>query len=217
MANSFFSDRFSAKIRPADKNATQILCESCEQAKEGELEDYKNTWNTWYEDEKKSWRRDIISWNADNDRFKKPPDEWAEKSTRQGYRQQKEDLYLPDVTDPDFIVWMRPAALPEFRKLYRVISELPDGRTALSPGDEILVSGVNWFSVEEYGGTKTLVFTTLTWFGGKAVSLGITYIVVGGLSLLLALILFVKEPPRSLGNYNFKEFNWKNMPVSEDS
>jgi len=33
-----------------------------------------------------------------------------------------------DVTDPDFIVWMRTAALPNFRKLYRIINE------TLAPG-----------------------------------------------------------------------------------
>jgi len=211
MANSFFTDRFTAKILKKDDTNAATLCSSCDDSY-ADLSDIKQKWSEWREDEKKTWRRDNIAWKVDESSRFQDPTFGPETYSREGYRQEMDGLLLPKVKDPDFIVWMRPAALPEFRKLYRVIDALPDGRTSLQKGDKIQVFAVNWFSVEEYKGTKSIVFTTLTWFGGKASSLGIAYIVVGGVSLLLALGLFVKEPSRSLGNYNFQEFNWKNLP-----
>jgi hypothetical protein len=38
---------------------------------------------------------------------------------------------LPDVDDPDFINWMRPAGFNRFRKLYRIIHEPIDANTKL--------------------------------------------------------------------------------------
>ena len=40
-----------------------------------------------------------------------------------GPLQQMQNITLPDINDPDFIVWMRPAITNSFTKLYRIIQK----------------------------------------------------------------------------------------------
>ena len=56
-----------------------------------------------------------------------------------------------------------------------------------------------------FEGTKTIVFSTTSWIGGKNNFLGMTYIVVGGICLLLGLIFLVINivKPRKLGDQDF--------------
>lgn len=91
--------------------------------------------------------------------------------------------------DEDFIVWMRTAGLPTFRKLYRRIP------TSLEPGDYALTiqNGVGatptnpatgkaqtqLYPVHPFGGTKSVVLTTTSYIGGKNDFLGYAYIIVG--------------------------------------
>eukprot|EP01063_Lacrimia_lanifica_P027676 TRINITY_DN3919_c0_g1_i1.p1 TRINITY_DN3919_c0_g1~~TRINITY_DN3919_c0_g1_i1.p1 ORF type:complete len:483 (+),score=199.97 TRINITY_DN3919_c0_g1_i1:128-1576(+) len=93
---------------------------------------------------------------------------------------------LSDPTDKDFIVWMRTASLPTFRKLHRKITE------PLKPGTYSLTVD-HRFDVSGFGGKKFVVFSTLTWIGGKNVFLGITYIAVGCLCFLFGFLFAVKH------------------------
>ena len=90
------------------------------------------------------------------------------------------------VTDADFIVWMRTAALPQFRKLYRVIE------TKLEPGD-YTVTVRNNFDVSYFEGEKALVMGTTSGIGGPNTKLGWAYIVVGVLCVAAAIFLALKE------------------------
>jgi hypothetical protein len=91
---------------------------------------------------------------------------------------------LPDVEDEDFIVWMRTAALPNFRKLYRIIN-VP------------LEAGTYYFDIAQrypvsnFSGTKSVILTTSSWIGGKNLFLAIAYMAVGGLCFLLAAAFLV--------------------------
>ena len=86
-----------------------------------------------------------------------------------------------------FIVWMRPAALPEFRKLYgRFTSDIPAGT--------VLTFNVqSAFPVAPFAGTKALVVSTLSWAGGRNPFLGVAYLVVGSLSIALAAGFWVRQ------------------------
>ena len=90
------------------------------------------------------------------------------------------------VVDPDFIVWMRTAALPQFRKLYRVIE------TKLEPGD-YTVTVRNNFDVSYFEGEKALVLGTTSAIGAPNTKLGWTYLVVGVLCVFAAIFLALKE------------------------
>jgi len=122
--------------------------------------------------------------------------------------------------DEDFIVWMRTAGLPTFRKLYRRIDiDLEPGEYALTIQNGDVLSGrgerpINrWtdapqrllYPVHPFGGHKYAVLTTTSWIGGRNDFLGYAYIIVGATSLLLALAFFVKHKisPRKLGDTSY--------------
>ena len=91
-----------------------------------------------------------------------------------------------DMTDEHFIVWMRPAGLPNFRKLWGRITDRD-----LKAGSEIEVTIKNKFDVSSFNGKKYLILSTVNAFGGKNSFLGISYIVLGGISIILAIIFII--------------------------
>ena len=103
---------------------------------------------------------------------------------------------IKGVEDEHFMVWMRTAALPTFRKLYGRI-EGP-----FKKGDSLEFSVQSAFIVESFGGTKALVVSNLSDLGGKNPYLGVSYIVVGSLSLLFGSLFALKNmiSPRPIGS-----------------
>lgn len=121
------------------------------------------------------WRKQGIAWDSDvKVKFKNPDPSAA--GTR---------LTPPvDFEDEDFIVWMRTAGQPAFRKMYRIIdSDLPAG--------DYSVTVNSLFPVTEFSGTKSLVLSTVSWMGGKNTFLGTAYIVVGIICLLIGTVLLL--------------------------
>jgi len=141
-----------------------------------------------------------ISWESDREsKFKAVPP--AEKAANMDRYQFINQTYpeIQDVTNEHFIVWMRTAALPNFRKLYgRIETDIPQN-TELS-----FQIGRN-FVVSSFDGKKKLVLSTTSWIGGKNSFLGIAYIIVGGACLLLSALFFVKELycPRKPGDVRY--------------
>lgn len=115
--------------------------------------------------------------------------------------------------DEHFIVWMRTAGLPTFRKLYAKID------TKLEKDSHYRVQIWNGYSndpvwlesqgvgcsgtdascngtlypVHTFHGDKYVVLSTTAWIGGKNQFLGIAYVVVGAICLALALAFFIKD------------------------
>ena len=136
----------------------------------------KNTFNDTYSIVRKDSKVKIeidekgIAWQSDVDmKFKKPVD--------------SELIQWKNVTDEHFMVWMRPAGLPNFRKLWGRIKENLEKGTY-----EITIQ--NSFLVDKFGGEKYFVMSTVNAFGGKNNFLGISYICVGGICLIMALLFF---------------------------
>lgn len=154
-----------------------------------------------------------IAWQSDKEyKFKNPP--VAEGQTLQQAFEaagvvkpmdwQKEVWELDPSDDDnngflneDLIVWMRTAALPNFRKLYRKIihADLPwlPGLENGLPGDRAYHLSIDYnYPVKSFSGTKTVILSTTSLLGGKNPFLGIAYIVVGSICFVMGVIfLFI--------------------------
>lgn len=115
-------------------------------------------------------------------------------------REAESGITMPENATEDFIVWMRTAGLPTFKKLrYKILTDL-------KKGDVLTFNITNNFDI--FDGNKYVVLSTASWLGGKNLFLGLAYIVVGALCLLLALVFLIKHcvSPRPLGDMAY--FNW---------
>ncbi|KAK2377964.1 ALA-interacting subunit [Trifolium repens] len=93
----------------------------------------------------------------------------------------KLDENIPLSEQEDLMVWMRTAALPNFRKLYGKIE------VDIEAQDNIEIVIENNYNSYEYQGKKSVVLSTTSWMGGKNDFPGIMLVAVGGLCLLLSL------------------------------
>lgn len=82
-----------------------------------------------------------------------------------------------------FIVWMRVAGLPTFRKLYAAYENGLDAGTY-----ELTIQ--NNYDVSGWGGSKQFVIQTSNALGGQNYFLGGAFIVVGSLCITLSIIFF---------------------------
>mmetsp|Transcript_25710 Transcript_25710/g.33682 ORF Transcript_25710/g.33682 Transcript_25710/m.33682 type:complete len:376 (-) Transcript_25710:256-1383(-) len=106
---------------------------------------------------------------------------------------------IEGVTNEHFIVWMRTAALPSFRKLYGIIE------TDVSAGDTITFDITSNYLVSAFDGTKAIVIGTGSWFGGQNPYLGISYLIVGVICVVLSISFLIKHciAPRQPGDDAF--------------
>ncbi|CAJ0916624.1 unnamed protein product, partial [Ranitomeya imitator] len=88
----------------------------------------------------------------------------------------------------DFINWMRVAAFPFFRKLYRRLSRVEAFTDGLPAGNYSFVIDYN-FPVSMFGGKKHVILSTLSWCGGNNMFLGIAYTVTGAAIVLTAFVM----------------------------
>jgi len=89
------------------------------------------------------------------------------------------------VENGHFIVWMRTAALPTFRKLYGKIDK------DIEAGTTVRVHIANHFPLKAIEGKKFVVLSTSSVIGGRNDFLGLAYIVVGALCTFFALMFAV--------------------------
>nr|XP_020013195.1 cell cycle control protein 50C-like [Castor canadensis] len=100
-------------------------------------------------------------------------------------------IYELDMDDPgnngfindDFIVWMRTAAFPTFKKLYRRLYRIHYFVEGLPAGNYSFNISYN-FPVTKFQGEKSVVLSTMTWSGGSGLFLGLAYTVTGALTWL---------------------------------
>jgi hypothetical protein len=157
------------------------------------------------------WTQKGIAW--DSDVQKKFKDMGAAFDPKTMTRRGPSGHDLPNVEDEAFIVWMRTAGLPTFKKLRYIITG-DNGFTGFQKGDKVTIMVDNVFPVDGFEGEKFIVLSTTSWLGGKNDFLGYAYIIVGSLCLLLAVVFGIKHyySPRPLGD--MKYFNWSNNGAS---
>lgn len=179
IAGSFFVDRFSAQVKRVGATGYQSL-------------------GNWSEPSP-NWEKQGIAWTSDKTtKFKL--NEAAYTNTAFNHRGLL-DVKLPPVNDEDFIVWMRTAGLPTFKKLYRKIN------TNLKKGDTVRIKALNYYPVSAFDGQKFIVLSTTSWLGGKNSFLGWAYIVVGIVCIVLAISFAIKHAisPRPLGDMKVRD------------
>ena len=91
------------------------------------------------------------------------------------------DIQWLDMENQHFIVWMRTAGLPDFRKLWGVMDD------GLTKGTyELRV--YNRFDTTPFNGTKSFVLATATVFGGKNDLLGNSFLFLGIFSIIFGIL-----------------------------
>jgi hypothetical protein len=144
------------------------------------------------------WNSANIAWDSDVEKRFRDVDDLHKPLPAGFTRFNFHDNEPLDISDPDFITWMRTAGLPTFRKLYRVI-----GNRDLMAGDTLKITISNRFPVSFFkGGTKGVVLTTSSWIGGKQEFMGYCYLAVGAFAFVSAIVLLILEKtvPPVLGN-----------------
>lgn len=160
---------------------------------------------------------DGIAWPTDAEKFKQsdlrnlanlstlvyPPPQWVKAFPGHDFSKGYNATNFPDIGKMQrFQVWMRPAGLPKFRKLWgRSDADVPAGVYTISVTQN--------FNVSTFGGTKSIVISTVSVLGGKNPFLGVAYIVVGVVCWIFGLIFLLRHmvKPRKLGDYMYLSWN----------
>lgn len=90
--------------------------------------------------------------------------------------------------DEHFIVWMRLAGVPHFRKLYGRIHNVN-----LKKGDVLHFDILSNFEVTSFEGTKGLVLATENFIGGQNYGIGILFVVCSVVSFAIVLAILLAE------------------------
>ena len=109
---------------------------------------------------------------------------------------------LEHVTNEHFVVWMRVAATPNFRKLYGYFEEKIPAGTKLE-------FNVNMnYVVESFKGTKALIVTTNSMWGTKDPTLGITIYCIGYFCLACGFFFGMKHffKPRKIADRKYLHY-----------
>ncbi|VDL62895.1 unnamed protein product [Hymenolepis diminuta] len=143
-------------------------------------------------------REDIVKFNFDNIAWKSDrevkfgkPSTWANTTKPLNWPKPIQEINPNAYSGySQLLVWMRTAALPNFRKSYADIVHEGVFAKGLPAGQyEIKVNYS--YPVTEFSGTKSVIISQASWLGGQNPTLGIAYIVVGCIHAVLAVIFTV--------------------------
>mmetsp|Transcript_21465 Transcript_21465/g.51184 ORF Transcript_21465/g.51184 Transcript_21465/m.51184 type:complete len:407 (+) Transcript_21465:59-1279(+) len=130
--------------------------------------------------------------------------DYPEQNTTQYLYQTYPSIISPleHVTNEHFVVWMRVAATPNFRKLYGYFEQTIPAGTKL----EFEVN-MNWV-VQSFKGSKALTLTTTSTWGTKNPLLGMTIYTIGYFCLVCGFFFGMKHwfKPRKIADRKYLHF-----------
>ncbi|PAA86558.1 hypothetical protein BOX15_Mlig004339g1, partial [Macrostomum lignano] len=140
------------------------------------------------------WTRQGIAWKSDKWYKYGPGANWNVSTKPIGWpasAQQRSPAGYQD--DEELMVWMRTAAMPNFRKLHRIVEHgangTPEAFANGLPAGTYTLQVAYAFPVTGFAGTKSLVLTTGGWMGGRNPILAAAYLAVGCLYTVMGLAL----------------------------
>jgi len=109
---------------------------------------------------------------------------------------------LEGVTNEHFIVWMKVAALPTFRKLYGWLNQ------SVAEGETLTFRVTANYAVEPFNGTKTLLISTNNIFGGRNKYTGPFFVASGAFLLAAGLFFLAKQwiRPRKVADKSYLHY-----------
>mmetsp|Transcript_13147 Transcript_13147/g.22250 ORF Transcript_13147/g.22250 Transcript_13147/m.22250 type:complete len:413 (-) Transcript_13147:287-1525(-) len=113
--------------------------------------------------------------------------------------------------DEHFIVWMRTATLPNFRKLWGVIN------TNLNQGDVVHIDINNRYNTYRFEGKKKVVLSTTSFLGGKNYFLGASYLSVGFFCLFLAVVFGFLSQDKTHATGDLNRCSWMKKAAKDTS
>jgi len=131
---------------------------------------------------------EFIDWKVDGENITVNEKDIAWSADKELKYKNTDDLSKQwiNITDEHFIVWMRPAGLPNFRKLWGRIEDID-----LKRGQTVTLTVINRYDVNKFDGRKYIVLSTVNIFGGKNTFLGVSYIVLGAICIVLAVVFII--------------------------
>jgi hypothetical protein len=109
---------------------------------------------------------------------------------------------LEGVQNEHFVVWMRVATFPTFRKLYGWINQ------PIAAGTTLQFQIQNNFEVESFKGKKSIIVSTNMIFGGRNIYMGPMFYGVGFFCVGAALFFAAKQSfrPRRIGDKRYLQY-----------
>ncbi|KAG7355634.1 CDC50/LEM3 family protein [Nitzschia inconspicua] len=109
---------------------------------------------------------------------------------------------LEHVTNEHFVVWMRVATRPKFRKLYGYIEQ------TIPAGTELEFEINANYVVESFGGSKSIIISTNSMWGGKDRFVGITIYAMGYFCLACGVFFALKHwfKPRKIADRKYLHY-----------
>lgn len=107
------------------------------------------------------------------------------------------DVQWTDMEDEHFIVWMRYAGLPTFRKLWGRVQKDFNAATKIGVDDDLTagdytITITNQYDVAPFEGKKSIVFSNTNSLGGKSYKLAYCFFIAGGFTAAYFCFLMFK-------------------------
>ncbi|XP_062970914.1 cell cycle control protein 50C-like [Cynocephalus volans] len=181
IANSMFNDTIILSYNPTSSMHIKVPMLSSE--------------ITWWTDKYVKFHNPHYTNLADEFAGTTKPPNWPKPIYELDEKDPKNNGFLND----DLIVWMRTAAFPTFKKLYRRLIRTHHFIKGLPAGNYSFNITYN-FPVTRFQGEKSVVLSTQTQYGSKSRFLGLAYTVTGAVTWLasfsiMAIHLMKKREP----------------------